>query len=205
MEMHSDIYTGLRARLYALAAIARGLSFVYRKTLSLVSLKEGESLLDVGCGTGTLLIKIFQKFGGGVNLFGIDGSPDMIACAEENALCRDARIKFKIAYADDLPFSAETFAVVTSSLMAHHMPPAEKRKMVGEAWRILKPQGVFIITDLGRPKTLFARAIAFFVRNHSYSRESMNIIEEALGQEGFSLETHLFQFGYIEHIVARKV
>lgn len=204
MKRQSDIFTGLRAQLYALRIVASGLFFVYKKTLSSVELKEGELLLDIGCGTGTLLIKIAKKFGGAVNLFGIDGSPDMIARATTEAARSEVAVKFKIAYADDLPFPAETFRVVTSTLMAHHIPPQEKEKMVGEVKRVLKHGGVFIITDLGRPKNVFGRFMVFASRSHAYLRDNMEVIEAALIKEGLEITNRSTQFGYVEHLVAVK-
>src|SRR5262245_20748269 len=65
--------------------LMRGREGAFReKVLDLARLKPGESVLDVGCGTGTLAIAAKRRAGTG-KVFSIDASPEMIARANRKA------------------------------------------------------------------------------------------------------------------------
>ena len=68
-------------------------------------LQPGESVLDVGCGTGSLAIAAKRKVGLGT-VFGVDASPEMIARATKKAGKAGIEVTFKNAFAQSLPFQA---------------------------------------------------------------------------------------------------
>src|SRR5919106_5180593 len=77
------------ARYYDLLALLfmRGREEEFReKVLELARLRSGESVLDVGCGTGTLAIAAKQRVGPTGKVYGIDASPEMISRATKKAL-----------------------------------------------------------------------------------------------------------------------
>src|ERR1700687_2708919 len=77
-----------RAFLYDLFVwlVSLGRGQVYRgRALDLAYLKPGESVLDIGCGTGTLAIAAKQRVGPTGRVHGIDASPEMIARAIREA------------------------------------------------------------------------------------------------------------------------
>ena len=76
---------------------------VYReKTLELAGLQSGESVLDVGCGTGTLAIAAKRHVGSATKVYGIDASPEMIARARNKAKKAAADVTFENAFVDQL-------------------------------------------------------------------------------------------------------
>ena len=83
--------------------------------------KPGESVLDVGCGTGAVTIPAKMKVGNKGSAFGIDPAPEMIAVAQRKAKQAGLDIDFRVGAIESLPFSDATFDVVTSSLMMHHL------------------------------------------------------------------------------------
>ena len=82
------------------------------RVIDLARVKLGESVLDVGCGTGT-------QVGSTGKVFGIDASPEMLERAGTKARKADLDIVFKIASIDALSFPDAQFDVVLNSLMLH--------------------------------------------------------------------------------------
>jgi len=117
------------------------------KALDLAELKPGESVLDIGCGTGTLAIAAKRRVGSGGNVYGIDASPEMIARAEKKARKAGVEVGFKNTLAEALPFSAGQFDVVLSTVMLHHLPRNIRKQCSQETRRVLKPGGRLLVVD----------------------------------------------------------
>jgi SAM-dependent methyltransferase len=92
-------------------------------------------LLDVGCGTGSLVATAVERLG--VKAWGIDASEEMLAKARERNVRGAA---FKHAQADDLPFRAGWFDAITMRLVVHTLG-ARRRQALAEARRVLAPEG----------------------------------------------------------------
>jgi ubiquinone/menaquinone biosynthesis C-methylase UbiE len=126
-----------------------------KETLEVAALKAGESVLDVGCGTGQLTRKAATEVGAGSRVAGIDASPEMIETARKKAARTAPEIDFRVAPVEKLPFGDAEFDVVLSSLMLHHLPDDLKAQGLTEVRRVLKPDGRLIAVDiLGFPGPL---------------------------------------------------
>ena len=90
--------------------------------LELARLARGESVLDVGCGTGTLAIAAKGLVGRGGRVVGADASHEMIARAKANAARWNIAIKFVEGAAQDLPFAHSIFDAVVSTPVIHCLP-----------------------------------------------------------------------------------
>jgi len=121
------------------------------KSLDLAELKPGESVLDVGCGTGTLAIAAKRRVGPEGNVHGIDASPEMIARAEKKARKAGVEVGFKNTLAEALPFPAAHFDVVLSTVMLHHLPRKVRQQCAREIQRVLKPGGRLLAIDFANP------------------------------------------------------
>lgn len=117
------------------------------KTLDLAQVAAGESILDIGCGTGTLAIAAKRRVGSAASVTGIDASPQMIARARKKALKVGAEVTFATADVENLPYAAGTFDVVLSTVMLHHLSEHARLKCIGEVRRVLKPGGRFLALD----------------------------------------------------------
>ena len=100
------------------------------------------ALLDVGCGTG-FLIDILAKRRS-ARYCGVDLSDEMIRVAKGKGI-RGA--EFTVGSADKLPYPDGSFDIVACSQSFHHYPYPEKA--MREAKRVLKPGGLYILSDTG--------------------------------------------------------
>ncbi len=104
--------------------------------------KKYNKLLDVGCGTGLLIDMLSKECN--KEFVGLDLSPEMIKEAKKKNI---KNAKFVEGRSDELPFENNTFDIVTCSQSFHHYP--ETDKPLQEALRVLKPGGLYIISDTG--------------------------------------------------------
>lgn len=157
MSPHGDTHThdshvlhGARFYDAVVWVLARGRErHLRRAVLGHADLTSGQSVLDVGCGTGTLAILAADAVGAGGEVHGADPSPEMIARARRKAAKEGARVTFETASVEALPFPADRFDVVLSMLMLHHVPAAVRDRGGAEVVRVLRPGGRFLAVDLG--------------------------------------------------------
>lgn len=113
-----------------------------RWTLERLAWQGDERVLDVGCGPGDLLRHMAHRHVGWRALVGLDLSAGMVTQAVERSEGQVTR--FLVADAQSLPFAAETFDVVMARHMLYHVPDIDRA--VGEAARVLRPQGCILVT-----------------------------------------------------------
>jgi len=132
-----------------------------QKTVTLAQLQPGEQALDVGCGTGTLALEVARRVGRTGRVAGIDPGAVQIARARAKAARRRLPIEFQIGVIEQLPFPDQSFDVVFSTLMMHHLPAPLKRQGLAEIVRVLKPGGRLVIADFKSKKGRTGRAARF--------------------------------------------
>jgi ubiquinone/menaquinone biosynthesis C-methylase UbiE len=131
----------------------RGRERAFReKLVDLARVESGESVLDVGCGTGSLAIAVARHVGSSGLVCGIDASPEMIARATAKARKANVKVNFTHALAETLPFPDRHFDVVLSTVMLHHLPRKARQQCVTEMRRVLKPEGRVLAVDFSRPE-----------------------------------------------------
>jgi ubiquinone/menaquinone biosynthesis C-methylase UbiE len=121
-------------------------------TANLAHIQPGEQVLDMGCGTGTLAIEVQSRVGRAGCVAGVDPGSEQIACARSKAARRNLPIDFQIGAIEQIAFPDQTFDVVLSTLMMHHLPDNLKRQGLTEIARVLKPGGRLVIADFKRKK-----------------------------------------------------
>ncbi len=120
------------------------------RLLDLAHLQPGETVLDVGCGTGTLAIAAQRRVGSAGTVHGIDASPEMIARATRKAARAAVDVVFGTGIAESLPFPDARFDAVLSTVMLHHLPGKARPQGVREMRRVLRPGGRLLTVDFGR-------------------------------------------------------
>lgn len=119
------------------------------RLVDLAHLEPGDSVLDVGCGTGALAIAARDRVGSGNQVCGVDPSPEMVVRARAKGAKAGADVRFETATVEALPFADATFDAVLSTLMLHHLSEEGRRQGIGEITRVLKPGGRFLAVDTG--------------------------------------------------------
>ena len=112
-----------------------------RQTLARITVGPSDRVLDVGCGTGELLVRLAAKFPR-ARLAGLDPVPAMLEVARRK-LSED--VELRIGWANELPWPDASFDLVVSCNMFHYIThPVEA---VREMERVLRPGGRLVITD----------------------------------------------------------
>jgi len=130
-----------------------------QKLLDQANVGENDRVLDLACGTGTMALMIKSRHPGTV-VVGLDGDPQILALAREKTRRAGLDIEFSEGLSFSMPYPANEFGIVFSSLFFHHLLPADKSRTMTELHRVLKPGGRLHICDWGRPANLSLR-VAF--------------------------------------------
>jgi ubiquinone/menaquinone biosynthesis C-methylase UbiE len=147
--------------------VLRGREPAFRdRVLDLAQVAAGESVLDVGCGTGTLAIRAKHRVGATGTVRGIDASPEKIARARKKAIKAGVDVGFEPAVVEALPFAAATFDVVLSTLMLHHLPRPARQQCAAELRRVARPGGRVVVVDFTRPTQPRKGLLAHLHRRH---------------------------------------
>lgn len=118
--------------------------------IRIAAVSPGQEVLDVGCGSGDLLMELARAVPG-VRLTGLD--PDGIALgrAARKATRAGTGVTLIRGYADELPLEDGCLDHVVSTMAIHHLDPPARTAFAAEARRVLRPGGRITILDFGGP------------------------------------------------------
>jgi ubiquinone/menaquinone biosynthesis C-methylase UbiE len=122
----------------------------HNKLLDLVvdlsGVKDGEKVLDIGCGTGLLSLKFLEK--ADCIIYGIDNSSEMLEIFKEKIkkLNLADKISLGLENAENIDFRDEEFDIIASTVTLHHVK--EKYPVIKKIYKFLKPGGRLLIGDI---------------------------------------------------------
>lgn len=127
-----------------------GVTGIHETLLRHADLRSGHVVLEIGCGTGNLLLRA-KRAQPGITAAGIDPDLPALARAHRKSRRRALPVRWDHGFADALPYPDGSVDDVLSSFMLHHLPEAEKEPALREVARVLRPGGALHLVDIGGP------------------------------------------------------
>jgi ubiquinone/menaquinone biosynthesis C-methylase UbiE len=128
-------------------------------------IKDGDKVLEIGCGTGSLSVMMGKK---GAQVSAIDASPTMLAEAEEKVKAAGLEEQVTLKYMDAVmigeSFPAQSFNTIVSTLVFSELPGDVQRYVLAACKRLLTPGGRLVIVDEVIPNGFFNRLLYYLVR-----------------------------------------
>lgn len=137
----------------------KGYKYAIRKVKPMLT---GKTVLDIGCGTGTLSRAMYEN---GYKVTGIDGSPNMIR--ESKNMNKETTIEFKVGnFLEGLDYPDSSFDIVTAAFVAHGLKKEQRKIFYKEGYRLAKK--VFILFDYSKTKIGFFMQLIELIEKGDY-------------------------------------
>jgi ubiquinone/menaquinone biosynthesis C-methylase UbiE len=128
--------------------VTRGKEAAFRRFVTDVAgVQPGESVLDVGCGTGTQAVVAKACVGESGRVVGIEPSLEMVTYARRKARRCGLVVDIQPGVIEQLAYPDQSFDVILCVIVLHHMPDDTKRQGIKEMARVLKPGGRVLVVD----------------------------------------------------------
>lgn len=144
---------------YDTALRAMGLGESFRDAiLGWLALEAGEDVLDLGAGTGTLTIRMAQAQPT-AHITAVDIDDEALNRGRAKAAAAGVDIDWRKGRAEALPCADDSFDVVVSALVFHHLDRPGKEESACEVERVLRPGGRLLLVDFGPLPGHFGRIV----------------------------------------------
>jgi ubiquinone/menaquinone biosynthesis C-methylase UbiE len=148
-----------------------GVRKVHRRLLDQARVRPGQTVLEIGCGTGNLLLTAKQTQPA-ATVVGVDPDLTALARAQRKARRRGLALQLDRGYADELPYADHSVDVVLSSFMLHHVPADRREPAMREVRRVLRPGGALHLVDIDATAASAGGWIARRAHQHELSVEN---------------------------------
>jgi ubiquinone/menaquinone biosynthesis C-methylase UbiE len=142
------------------------------RLIAAAEIRDGQRVLDLGCGTGELSLAIKRRHPEAI-VIGADPDSKALARARIKAAQAGLDVTFDEAFGGKLPYADGSFDRVVSSLVLHHLKRDEKLEALREMRRVLALDGALHVLDLGPPRTPFERGLAYLFRWSERARDNV--------------------------------
>lgn len=176
-----------------------------------IGLNGSESILDFGIGTATLSIMIKLRYPY-VKISGVDADKEILEIAKKKIIALKLDIDPVHYDGSRIPFPDATWDRIVSSLVFHHIPTDNKKIVLKEIYRCLKPGAELHIADFGKATNTYTKlAFALFRRLDGEANTRVNskgLLPDFIREAGFEHveETKYFNtaFGTVRLLKAVK-
>jgi SAM-dependent methyltransferase len=163
-----------------------GVARIHRRLLDQAGVRPGQRVLEIGCGTGNLLLAAKQAQPT-ATVVGLDPDLTALARAHRKARRRGLAVQLDRGYADRLPYADDSVDAVLSSFILHHLPPDQREPAMREVLRVLRPGGALHLVDIGGAAAPADGPIARRAHRHEPIRENFGGgIPDLLRRAGFT-------------------
>lgn len=149
------------------------------------ALPPGGTVLEIGCGTGNVLM-LAKRAAPGAVLIGLDPDPKALAITRRKASRAGAEIRLDRGFADQLPYADGSVDRVLSSFMFHHVPAAQKVDALREVRRVLKPGGSLHLLDFDHHEPASVHGILRPKRGHSHGHSEGGTVLTMMVEAGLA-------------------
>jgi ubiquinone/menaquinone biosynthesis C-methylase UbiE len=180
-----------------------------QQLIAAAGLAPGQRILDLGCGTGTLMLMI-KRAQSLARVTGLDGDAEVLAIAGAKADHARLDVSLTQAFASALPYPDGTFDRVLSSLVFHHLSSQAKRAALREVYRVLRPNGELHILDFGAPSTALGALVAPIIRRLEQAADNIDgqlptmTREAGFGDVQMIHQETVLAVATVAHVRARK-
>jgi len=128
-----------------------GVRRIHAQLLDRADLRPGSRVLEIGCGTGNLML-LAKRRCPGADVIGLDPDPAVLRRVRHKAARAALEVRADLGYAADLPYPDGSVDRVLSAFMLHHLDPAELPRALQEVRRVLRPGGSLHVVDAVRDR-----------------------------------------------------
>lgn len=149
--------------LYDTVAWLVGERTIKRRLIAQATIAPGHDVLDLGCGTGTL-VALIKEACPAAHVSGVDIDPRILAIARDKLATAGIEARLVEGSATAPPLPPASFDRVLSTLVLHHLTTPQKREAFTAVRRLLRPGGELHIADWGKPQNLLMQVAALSFR-----------------------------------------
>ena len=167
-------------------------SFEKDRVLPMLGDLKDKKVLDVGAGTGRLALRMVKA---GAQVTALDISQEMlkkfdVPCLPSEALAEGGSVfNVVVGDAENLPFEDESFDIVVATFLIVHLK--DLRKFFDEAYRVLKPGGLFLVTNINQRKAPEIKTSEGLIEIESYYHRPEAVVK-SLEELAFSIKKNEF-------------
>jgi ubiquinone/menaquinone biosynthesis C-methylase UbiE len=165
-------------------------------------LKEGNEVLELGCGTGYFTKELIKM---NIRITAIDISPELLEEARKQV--PSTNVTFQIQNAYEMDFGNQVFDAIIGSSVLHHL---DIRRAVSEMFRVLKPGGIVVFTEpnMMNPQIALQKNITWLKKKQGDSPDETAFfrwkIKLLLQNQGFK-EVVVIPFDFLHPAIPQKL